>query len=35
MAIKFKAPETKELRPRITVLGVGGGGEKNEQKDEG
>ena len=26
MAIKFKAPETKELRPRITVLGVGGGG---------
>jgi cell division protein FtsZ len=26
MAIKFKALETKELRPRITVLGVGGGG---------
>ncbi|MGC9953281.1 MAG: cell division protein FtsZ [Rhizomicrobium sp.] len=26
MAIKFKAPETKELRPRITVLGVGGAG---------
>jgi len=26
MAIKFKAQETKELRPRITVLGVGGGG---------
>ncbi|MDE2134351.1 MAG: cell division protein FtsZ [Alphaproteobacteria bacterium] len=26
MAIKFKAPETTELRPRITVLGVGGAG---------
>ena len=26
MAINLKAPETKELRPRITVLGVGGAG---------
>ena len=26
MSIKFKAPETKELRARITVLGVGGAG---------
>jgi cell division protein FtsZ len=26
MAIKLGAPETKELRPRITVLGVGGAG---------
>ncbi len=26
MTIKLKAPETKELRPRITVLGVGGAG---------
>jgi cell division protein FtsZ len=26
MAISFKAPETQELRPRITVLGVGGAG---------
>ncbi|HEY0281432.1 MAG TPA: cell division protein FtsZ [Rhizomicrobium sp.] len=26
MAIKFKAPETTELRPRITVLGIGGAG---------
>jgi cell division protein FtsZ len=26
MAINIKAPETKELRPRITVLGVGGAG---------
>src|SRR6478609_836341 len=24
MAINLKVPETKELRPRITVLGVGG-----------
>ena len=26
MAINLKAPESKELRPRITVLGVGGAG---------
>ena len=26
MAINLKVPETKELRPRITVLGVGGAG---------
>src|ERR1041385_3999754 len=26
MAINLKAPELKELRPRITVLGVGGAG---------
>src|SRR6202012_2824984 len=26
MAITLKVPETKELRPRITVLGVGGAG---------
>jgi cell division protein FtsZ len=26
MAISFKAPEPQELRPRITVLGVGGAG---------
>ena len=26
MTINLKAPETKELRPRITVLGVGGAG---------
>src|ERR1700689_4231336 len=26
MAINLKAPEMKELRPRITVLGVGGAG---------
>ena len=26
MAINFRTPETKELRPRITVLGVGGAG---------
>ena len=26
MAINLKMPETKELRPRITVLGVGGAG---------
>src|SRR5579862_9889215 len=26
MAINLKIPETKELRPRITVLGVGGAG---------
>jgi cell division protein FtsZ len=26
MAINLKAPDTKELRPRITVLGVGGAG---------
>src|SRR5579862_3139783 len=26
MTIKFKAPEMTELRPRITVLGVGGAG---------
>ena len=26
MTIKFKAPEMAELRPRITVLGVGGAG---------
>ncbi len=26
MAIKIGAPETRELRPRITVLGVGGAG---------
>lgn len=26
MAISFKAPEQQELRPRITVLGVGGAG---------
>jgi len=26
MAINLKAPETKELRPKITVLGVGGAG---------
>ncbi len=26
MTIKLKAPETTELRPRITVLGVGGAG---------
>jgi len=26
MAIKLSAPELKELRPRITVLGVGGAG---------
>src|ERR1700753_444817 len=26
MAIKLGAPESKELRPRITVLGVGGAG---------
>ena len=26
MAIKLGAPEVKELRPRITVLGVGGAG---------
>jgi cell division protein FtsZ len=26
MAISFKAPEAQELRPRITVLGVGGAG---------
>src|ERR1700753_1776890 len=26
MAINLKAPETNELRPRITVLGVGGAG---------
>jgi len=26
MAINLKAPETQELRPRITVLGVGGAG---------
>ncbi len=26
MAINLRAPETKELRPRITVLGVGGAG---------
>ena len=26
MAINLKLPETKELRPRITVLGVGGAG---------
>src|ERR1700733_12096685 len=26
MAIKISAPELKELRPRITVLGVGGAG---------
>jgi cell division protein FtsZ len=26
MAINLKAPETKELRPRISVLGVGGAG---------
>lgn len=26
MAINIRAPETKELRPRITVLGVGGAG---------
>jgi cell division protein FtsZ len=26
MAINLKIPETKELRPKITVLGVGGGG---------
>jgi cell division protein FtsZ len=26
MSIKFKAAETRELRPRITVLGVGGAG---------
>ena len=26
MSIKFKAPESKELRARITVLGVGGAG---------
>src|ERR1700709_14120 len=26
MAINLKVPESKELRPRITVLGVGGAG---------
>ena len=26
MAINLKAPELRELRPRITVLGVGGAG---------
>src|SRR5471032_1948470 len=26
MTINLKIPETKELRPRISVLGVGGGG---------
>src|SRR6187551_2618785 len=26
MAINLKIPETKELRPKITVLGVGGAG---------
>jgi cell division protein FtsZ len=26
MAINLKAPELTELRPRITVLGVGGAG---------
>ncbi len=26
MAIKFKTPETTDLRPRITVLGIGGAG---------
>src|SRR5215469_3665123 len=26
MTINLKAPESKELRPRITVLGVGGAG---------
>src|SRR6202451_1279837 len=26
MAINLKAPEVKELKPRITVLGVGGAG---------
>src|SRR5215475_8130465 len=26
MSIKLRAPETKELQPRITVLGVGGAG---------
>ncbi len=26
MSIKFRAPEVSELRPRITVLGVGGAG---------
>ena len=26
MAINLKVPESKELRPRMTVLGVGGAG---------
>src|SRR5579864_865608 len=33
MAINLKAPEQKELRPRITVLGVGGAGAE-ESLDE-
>ena len=37
MTINFKAPEIKELKPRILVLGVGGAGGNaiNEMIDEG
>ena len=37
MTINFKAPEIKELKPRILVLGVGGAGGNaiNEMIDAG
>ena len=30
MTINFKAPEIKELQPRLLVLGVGGAGKCNK-----